>query len=293
MTSPSSSSPKTATSSTAVDAQAAAGGPPSARYCSGAPVLIAAASARRRRTRRRDARSRGTCRSSRRPATAARCRPARATDAAARDCRSMMSAIDTGAAPRERGRDQRRVAADQHRARAPCRGTRRRAARSPGPCRRRPRSARAGRRGPRSPRRSRRRWCPWNRRSSATPRRSATSCDAVRQAAEAPQHAGHRRARQPQTLPSASAASALATLWRPAARARASGSSGSPRLGEPSCAVLASSRKSAPPAAQAEADAALSRARHAHDDRVVEIDDRGRAALEDARLRRGVLGDVA
>ena len=83
-------------------------------------------------------------------------------------------------------------------------------------------------------------------------------------------------------------------MWRPGSASAASGRIGLGARGEPVARRPARSRrKSASRAPQAEADAALSRARHAHDDLVVEVDDRGRRALEDARLGRGVLGEVA
>ena len=46
-------------------------------------------------------------------------------------------------------------------------------------------------------------------------------------------------------------------------------------------------------APQAESDRPLSGPQHPHDDLVIEIDDRGRGALEDARLGGRVLGEVA
>ena len=55
----------------------------------------------------------------------------------------------------------------------------------------------------------------------------------------------------------------------------------------------ASRRKSASPRDRLNPQAALTRARHADDQFIVEIDDCSRAALEDPRLRRGIFRDVA
>ena len=80
----------------------------------------------------------------------------------------------------ERLRDQRRIAADQQHRAGMLRARPARAARSPGPCRRRRRSGPPSCRARRARRRSRRRWCPWNRRST---RRRAARRRAARGAA--------------------------------------------------------------------------------------------------------------
>ena len=121
----------------------------------------------------------------------------------------------------------------------------------------------------------------------------AHALGAVRQAAEALQHAGHRRAREAADAADGERGERVRGVVAPRQRERGERQDRLGALGEPVLAGLPQQPEVRVGAAQAEADAALSRARHAHDDPVVEVDDGGRRALEDARLGRGVLGEVA
>ena len=129
------------------------------------------------RTPRRDARSRGTCRGSRRPATAARCRRRAPRAAAARTASGRRRRALERAHPAQRVLERGGIAADEHRVAhlaAKARGQRRevlilavaaqRSSPAVPPCRRR---------RPASPRR----WCPWSHRRSARRATSATHCE--------------------------------------------------------------------------------------------------------------------
>ena len=249
------------------------------------------------RTRRRGARSRGTCRSSRRRATAARCRRARASAARAQPPSSIDAAIDTAQRPCERGRDER---ARRGRSARTCRtlplAGRGRAARSPGPCPPRRRSARAG---PSKPSTAATRRADVGALGIVDPARrratSRTSCGAMRQAAEAPQHAGHRRARQAADARRARARRARSRrCGGPASASSASGRSARRPRASQSLAGLVQQPKSASARLQAEADACAGPdaacARTIASSRFTTA---VAAALEDARLGRGVLGEVA
>ncbi len=117
-----------------------------------------------RRTPHRGARSRETCRGWRRRARAARCRPAGPRARPVCTASGIVAGeFHVGQSLADRGRDVLCIAPDEHQRGVPCDRKRRRAARSPGPCRRRPQSRPAAR-AYRSPRRaSRRRWCPSSR----------------------------------------------------------------------------------------------------------------------------------
>ena len=127
----------------------------------------------------------------------------------------------------------------------------------------------------------------------ATPLPVAHALGAMRQAAEALQHAGHGRAREAEHAADRERGERVRGVVAARQRERGERQDGLGALGEPVLAGLAQQAEVRVRAPQAEADAALSRPRHAHDDLVVEVHDRGRRALEDARLGRGVLGEVA
>ena len=197
------------------------------------------ARAPRRRTPRRDARSRGTCRGSRRRATAAPCRPAARPRRRRPPPPRSVAARSIVQTPAQHRRERRRVLADQHRVpdlAAERRGERREIlalALAAGDQHQRSAQARQ------PPRWSRRRWCPSNHRRSARPPTSATHWPS---GAAGPgrlrarcEHRGERS--DPAASPSASAASALAALCRPAdLHARRAASRGSPRRASELCA---------------------------------------------------------
>ena len=131
------------------------------------------------RTLRRGARSRETCRGSRRPATAAPSRRAAPARAACATAGSRLWRSNRRRSSRQRGAERVRVAADQQRVRAPCRrsGAQRREvlslALAAGDQQQRPGK-------PRPPPAWRRHWCPWNHRRSARQRsRPPTACGAA------------------------------------------------------------------------------------------------------------------
>ena len=240
------------------------------------------------RTPRRGAHSRGTCRSWRTRARAARCRPAARRAAAAATAAGSVVAARDRAHPVERLLERGGVAADEHHAaHLAAEGLRERRevlvlALAAG-------DQDQGTRACRPPRRaSRRRWCPWSHRRRSTPAHLGDPLRAVRQGPRSCcSSVEHRRLRQRERLAERERGERVGGVVRAAdLHRRARGSSGSPRARQPPFALAAARRRS-PRRCSARSEKHRVRAagvRHGHHQRIVEVDHRGVAAREDARL---------
>ena len=252
---------------------------------------------RRRGTPRRGGRSRGTCRSWSRPATAPRRRRAgRARRRGVDRVVHRRGALDRASTPAQRGVDLVGRLADQHRGAPDAPSAPRPAARSRRPCRGRRRSAPPAAGSRRAPPPPRRRWSPSSRRSRRRRAASATSsirCASGRNASSAARACARRRARQPRRQQRRQRVGLVVAADQPGQRRRVAlgRAAGQPhararRPVRPSRRLRSSGARDreAEPAAR---DAVADRDR----ERIVDVDDREvvrRLRREDARLGGGV-----
>ncbi len=115
---------------------------------------------------------------------------------------------------------------------------------------------------------------------------------AVRQALEIPEHARHRLAREAADAADRERGERVGRVVSPRQPQRGERQERLAALGQPVFARPFEQPEIGIAATQAEPDRALTRPRHAHDDLVVEIHDRRRRPLEDARLRGRVFREI-